>query len=320
MVENGIRTHWAAWIAWYYKSFNLLAQYDGGYQNYAPGIGSTRTQRAVDGLLRAGVLLPDGRTDQAAGRRHAETQLHHQERPDHRPRGASRSTPASASSISAITSSPPAWPTPTSGPTRRTPSTSASTGTRTSTPRSTSTGSTPSSATPVTNGPNASQDGGPGLAPVPALLLTSRRGRRPGGFRRDEGRKIAHEACPRAHSAGLRASRRARTRPRQPPTPAVVTPPPRTGQISPSPQSQRSRIDPPEAQGGLEEAPLDQAGGEARDRHTLLGRCRLDPGGQDQGESRGRKAVRGAHGRGLLAQLLRRSLGERLGAPTGPGV
>ncbi len=42
VVENGARTHHAAWIAWYYKSFNLLVQYDGGFQDYAQGFSKTR--------------------------------------------------------------------------------------------------------------------------------------------------------------------------------------------------------------------------------------------------------------------------------------
>ena len=33
--EYGSRAHWSTWIAWYYKSFNILAQYDGSYQQYA---------------------------------------------------------------------------------------------------------------------------------------------------------------------------------------------------------------------------------------------------------------------------------------------
>jgi phosphate-selective porin OprO and OprP len=42
VVEKGTRTHHAAWIAWYYKSFNLLVQYDGGFQDYALGFSGTR--------------------------------------------------------------------------------------------------------------------------------------------------------------------------------------------------------------------------------------------------------------------------------------
>lgn len=35
VVENGPRVHASAWLAWYYKSFNILAQYDGGFQDYS---------------------------------------------------------------------------------------------------------------------------------------------------------------------------------------------------------------------------------------------------------------------------------------------
>jgi phosphate-selective porin OprO/OprP len=35
VTEYGSRAHWSAWIAWYYKSLNILAQYDGGYQDYS---------------------------------------------------------------------------------------------------------------------------------------------------------------------------------------------------------------------------------------------------------------------------------------------
>ncbi|HMB06958.1 MAG TPA: hypothetical protein VKP69_24885 [Isosphaeraceae bacterium] len=51
VVENGALAHWAAWIAWYYKSFNLLAQYDGGYQDYALTHSSTRTRVSQTGYF-----------------------------------------------------------------------------------------------------------------------------------------------------------------------------------------------------------------------------------------------------------------------------
>ena len=51
MVENGPLAHWAAWIAWYYKSFNLLVQYDGGYQDYAFANSSTRTRVSQTGYF-----------------------------------------------------------------------------------------------------------------------------------------------------------------------------------------------------------------------------------------------------------------------------
>ncbi len=52
VVEFGPRAHTAAWIAWYYKSFNLLAQYDGGFQDYAlnSGVGK-RTRVGQDGYF-----------------------------------------------------------------------------------------------------------------------------------------------------------------------------------------------------------------------------------------------------------------------------
>ena len=51
VVENGPLAHWAAWIAWYYKSFNLLVQYDGGYQDYAFANSSTRTRVSQTGYF-----------------------------------------------------------------------------------------------------------------------------------------------------------------------------------------------------------------------------------------------------------------------------
>ena len=49
--ENGTRTHHAAWVAWYYKSFNVLAQYDGGYQNYSLGSSIYRNQVEQSGYF-----------------------------------------------------------------------------------------------------------------------------------------------------------------------------------------------------------------------------------------------------------------------------
>ncbi|MBV8611944.1 MAG: hypothetical protein JO034_31445 [Singulisphaera sp.] len=51
VVENGGLLHHAAWIAWYYKSFNLLVQYDGGYQDYAHANASTRTRVSQTGYF-----------------------------------------------------------------------------------------------------------------------------------------------------------------------------------------------------------------------------------------------------------------------------
>lgn len=49
--ENGFRDHYSAWIAWYYKSFNLLMQYDGGLQNYSTGPNSTRVGVPLNGYF-----------------------------------------------------------------------------------------------------------------------------------------------------------------------------------------------------------------------------------------------------------------------------
>ena len=49
--ENGFRDHYSAWIAWYYKSFNLLAQYDGGLQNYSTGSNSSRVAVPLNGYF-----------------------------------------------------------------------------------------------------------------------------------------------------------------------------------------------------------------------------------------------------------------------------
>ena len=37
VTEDGFRSQWSAWIAWYYKSFNILAEYDGEIQDYRAG-------------------------------------------------------------------------------------------------------------------------------------------------------------------------------------------------------------------------------------------------------------------------------------------
>ena len=49
--ENGFRDHYSAWIAWYYKSFNLLMQYDGGLQNYSTGPNSSRVAVPLNGYF-----------------------------------------------------------------------------------------------------------------------------------------------------------------------------------------------------------------------------------------------------------------------------
>jgi len=48
--EYGARAHWSAWVAWYYKSFNLLAQYDGGYQEFAT-TGTARNSIPSEGFF-----------------------------------------------------------------------------------------------------------------------------------------------------------------------------------------------------------------------------------------------------------------------------
>ena len=49
VVENGNRAQWAGWIAWYYKSFNILAEYDGAHQNYLITGQTRRTDLPIDG-------------------------------------------------------------------------------------------------------------------------------------------------------------------------------------------------------------------------------------------------------------------------------
>ncbi len=51
VVENGYRDHYSAWVVWYYKSFNLLAQFDGGTQTYATGANTTRVGVPIDGYF-----------------------------------------------------------------------------------------------------------------------------------------------------------------------------------------------------------------------------------------------------------------------------
>jgi phosphate-selective porin OprO/OprP len=50
VVENGYRAEWAAWIAWYYKSFNVLAEYDGGFQDYSLSNSTYRTRLPYEGF------------------------------------------------------------------------------------------------------------------------------------------------------------------------------------------------------------------------------------------------------------------------------
>ncbi len=61
VVENGFRDHYSAWVAWYYKSFNLLAQYDGGAQQYAiNGVAGSRSYVPTDGFFVQGYYFLTG--------------------------------------------------------------------------------------------------------------------------------------------------------------------------------------------------------------------------------------------------------------------
>jgi phosphate-selective porin OprO/OprP len=51
VVENGPRQHTAAWIAWFYKSFNVLAQLDTGFQDYSIGNSGYRTHVLQSGYF-----------------------------------------------------------------------------------------------------------------------------------------------------------------------------------------------------------------------------------------------------------------------------
>ncbi len=51
VIEYGGRDHYSAWLAWYYKSFNLLAQYDGGFQQYALGSNASKVYVPNDGFF-----------------------------------------------------------------------------------------------------------------------------------------------------------------------------------------------------------------------------------------------------------------------------
>ncbi len=51
VIEYGARAHWSAWLAWYYKSFNLLAQYDGGFQDYALSGHTSKTMVPTEGFF-----------------------------------------------------------------------------------------------------------------------------------------------------------------------------------------------------------------------------------------------------------------------------
>jgi phosphate-selective porin OprO/OprP len=61
VMESGYRAHWSGWLAWYYKSFNVLAEYDGGFQNYAltstPG---NRTSVPFEGWFVTGYYFLTG--------------------------------------------------------------------------------------------------------------------------------------------------------------------------------------------------------------------------------------------------------------------
>jgi len=48
--ESGNRAQWAGWAAWYYKSLNVLAEYDGGHQNYQVTGRRNRTDVGLQGF------------------------------------------------------------------------------------------------------------------------------------------------------------------------------------------------------------------------------------------------------------------------------
>jgi phosphate-selective porin OprO/OprP len=50
VIENGYRAQWAAWIMWFWRSFNVLAEYDGGFQDYAITNASTRVRVPMEGF------------------------------------------------------------------------------------------------------------------------------------------------------------------------------------------------------------------------------------------------------------------------------
>ncbi len=58
--EYGPRDHYSAWVAWYYKSFNLLAQYDGGGQDYALGTGTSKIHVPTQGFFVQGYYFLTG--------------------------------------------------------------------------------------------------------------------------------------------------------------------------------------------------------------------------------------------------------------------
>ncbi len=50
VMENGGRAQWAGWIMWFWNSFNVLAEYDGGFQDYSLTTKSTRTHVPLEGF------------------------------------------------------------------------------------------------------------------------------------------------------------------------------------------------------------------------------------------------------------------------------
>jgi phosphate-selective porin OprO/OprP len=60
VVENGSREHYSAWVAWYYKSFNLLAQYDGGSQQFSTGNNVAKFSLPNDGFFVQGYYFLTG--------------------------------------------------------------------------------------------------------------------------------------------------------------------------------------------------------------------------------------------------------------------
>lgn len=50
VTEFGRRAQWGAWIMWFYKSFNVLAEYDGGFQDYLVSGAKTTVHVPLEGF------------------------------------------------------------------------------------------------------------------------------------------------------------------------------------------------------------------------------------------------------------------------------
>jgi phosphate-selective porin OprO/OprP len=60
--ENGIRMQWSGDVAYYYKSFTMLAGYQGGFQDYSLQRSGTATSTAVFGDFASGAFVGIGST------------------------------------------------------------------------------------------------------------------------------------------------------------------------------------------------------------------------------------------------------------------